>query len=732
MRKQYPQGPANRYASLADIVSKVYSFAGKRKKWEDFVPLPKIFYTMAAMNTADIGFEKEIWKAADKMRGNIDASEYKSVVLGLIFLKYISDKFEAKYQQLVAEGEGFEEDKDEYLSNKNEKVSKSNKKTEKTLSDCQLKVSIVLKSDALWAKAGHEVAWEQFCLQKGDLASADLINKGALQVKEDDNSLLISGRGFSVQWEKKVNGSMTSLIYKNKEMLAHSDDFPVQPVTQVFRAPTDNDKSFGNWLAKDWKLHGMDHPQEGWFEHDADKVWWGDFCKLCRLLLEKSNIRSDEIRCVGTSALGTDCLPVDKDCNPLRPAILYGIDSRAEEEIKWLTQYYGDDVKKMFGHPICTGDTATKILWLKNHEPEVYEKTYKFLTGSSYLTAKLTGKYVIDQFLAKGSFRPLYNRDGTINKENCSLYCRPDQIAECAYSFEIAGTVTEEAAKESGLKKGTPVIVGTGDSTAEAISVGLVESGTVFFQYGSSMFYYYCVDRYVDDYVSANGNGSLKGGKEFTIPGTFCIGDGTNAAGTLTRWVRDTFYEEELKKERAGGENAYAVMAREAAEVEAGSEGLIILPYIYGERSPIQDAKASGMLFGLKGTHTRKQINRAALEAVGYSTLQHMILFDEMNLPPKSVITAGGGTKNAAWMQIICDMIGRQICIPKRYQCSAYGDAAMAALGDRRFRDFTELRDSLPKGKILVPNEKNHIYYKEHYKMFRDLYLNNKDMMHRI
>lgn len=359
--------------------------------------------------------------------------------------------------------------------------------------------------------------------------------------------------------------------------------------------------------------HGMDHPQEGWFEHDADKVWWGDFCKLCRLLLEKSNIRSDEIRCVGTSALGTDCLPVDKDCNPLRPAILYGIDSRAEEEIKWLTQYYGDDVKKMFGHPICTGDTATKILWLKNHEPEVYEKTYKFLTGSSYLTAKLTGKYVIDQFLAKGSFRPLYNRDGTINKENCSLYCRPDQIAECAYSFEIAGTVTEEA-----------------------------------------------------------------------------------------------------------------------AEVEAGSEGLIILPYIYGERSPIQDAKASGMLFGLKGTHTRKQINRAALEAVGYSTLQHMILFDEMNLPPKSVITAGGGTKNAAWMQIICDMIGRQICIPKRYQCSAYGDAAMAALGDRRFRDFTELRDSLPKGKILVPNEKNHIYYKEHYKMFRDLYLNNKDMMHRI
>ena len=131
----------------------------------------------------------------------------------------------------------------------------------KPAADCQLKVSIVLKSDALWAKAGHEVAWEQFCLRKGDLLSAELANKGQLEIKEDSKTLQVSGRGFSVQWKKTVTGSMTSLIYNGKEMLAHSDDFPVQPVTQAFRAPTDNDKSFGNWLAKDWKLHGMDNPQ---------------------------------------------------------------------------------------------------------------------------------------------------------------------------------------------------------------------------------------------------------------------------------------------------------------------------------------------------------------------------------------------------------------------------------------------------------------------------------------
>lgn len=252
--------------------------------------------------------------------------------------------------------------------------------------------------------------------------------------------------------------------------------------------------------------HGMSHPRQGWFEHDADKVWWGDFCGISRHLIEAGGIAPEQISCIGASTLGTDCLPVDEQCRPLRPAILYGIDSRADKEIQWLTRHYGRDVRRLFGHPICSGDTATKILWIKNNEPEVYRRTYKFLTGSSFITAKLTGRYVIDQFLAKGSFRPLYRADGTVNEEECGLYCRPDQIAACAYSTDVAGRVTREAAAQTGLAEGTPVICGTGDSTSEAISVGLTEPGTAFFQYGSSMFYYYCVDRMVQDYIIISRN----------------------------------------------------------------------------------------------------------------------------------------------------------------------------------------------------------------------------------
>lgn len=477
--------------------------------------------------------------------------------------------------------------------------------------------------------------------------------------------------------------------------------------------------------------HGMENPKPNYFEHDAEEVWWKDFCILSHRLIEESGIDPKDIRCVGSSALGTDCLPVDENCRPLRKAILYGIDARAENEIKYLSEYYGPEkVDQLFGHPINSGDTATKILWIRNNEPEVYEKTYKFLTGSSYLTAKLTGRYVIDQFLAKGSFRPLYHQDGTINEEECRIFCRPDQICESLVSTAVAGYVTAKAAQETGLAEGTPVITGTGDSTSESISSGLTTPGTIFVQFGSSVYYYYCTDRSYRAYESPLGNGKIKDTKAFTVPGTYVFGDGTNAAGTMTRWVRDVFYSEEVAKEKETGINAYTVMAQEAAEVAPGSEGLILLPYIYGERSPIQDPQATGLLFGLKGNHTRKHINRAALEGVAYSVYQHFVLFSEIGATPKEIVVAGGGTRNRTWMQIVCDMLGVNMILCEPYQCSCYGDAMMAAIGAGRLKDFNDLKNALPKAAVLTPNKENHELYAKLYPVYRDLYLDNKDKMH--
>ena len=202
--------------------------------------------------------------------------------------------------------------------------------------------------------------------------------------------------------------------------------------------------------------HDMETPKLGYYKHDTDAVWWHDFKRLSAELLAKSGVKKEEICSIGASALGSDCLPVDQDGNPLRKAILYGIDARSVNEIKWLTEYYGEEkVNELFGRPIVSGDVAAKILWIKNNEPKIHAKTYKFLTGSSFLFAKLTGNYVIDRFLGIASFRPFYRADGSIREEMCEPICRPDQLAEGRVVTDLAGCVTAKAAAETGLREGT-------------------------------------------------------------------------------------------------------------------------------------------------------------------------------------------------------------------------------------------------------------------------------------
>lgn len=246
-------------------------------------------------------------------------------------------------------------------------------------------------------------------------------------------------------------------------------------------------------------LHDMENPATNVFEMDAEKIWWGDVCKISKQLLEKSGISAEQVKALGISALGCDCVPVDRNGNALCKAILYGIDSRNHEEISWLNEYYGEEAVNVFGHEICSSDIAPKILWIKNHLPEVYEKTYKFLTASSFLTGKLTGRYCIDRYLAE-DFLPLYNLEkNCVSEEGCKLFCRPDQMAELMSATEVAGVITEKAAIETGLMSGTKVLTGTGDSGAEAISTGVFQPGDLMVQLGSTCYLVYLADRLIQD-----------------------------------------------------------------------------------------------------------------------------------------------------------------------------------------------------------------------------------------
>jgi xylulokinase len=255
-----------------------------------------------------------------------------------------------------------------------------------------------------------------------------------------------------------------------------------------------------------------------------------------------------------------------------------------------------------------------------------------------------------------------------------------------------------------------------------------VAPGTLFVQFGSTLFYIYCLERQMD----ACSEDLFPGSNPFTIPGSFAATGGTNCAGTLTKWVRDVYYSAEVKAAREGGPDAYSVMAAEAAEAAPGSGGLILLPYFYGERSPINDPGAKGVLFGLTGSHTRREINRAALEAVAYSLGSHMRMFQNHGLRPENVMIAGGGTKNPVWMQIAADVIGMPVQVAEDWQTASYGDACMAAIGCGILKDFRALKEAMPLSRPVAPNAQNHALYQRYLDIYEELYARTKELMHRL
>ncbi|MDD3206078.1 MAG: FGGY-family carbohydrate kinase [Lachnospiraceae bacterium] len=470
--------------------------------------------------------------------------------------------------------------------------------------------------------------------------------------------------------------------------------------------------------------HGLENPKPNYYEHDAEAVWWGDICKLSKALLANSGISNHDIHGIGVSALSADVVPVDKNCKPLRKAILYGIDSRATEEIDYITDYYGPKrIEKLIGRPLCSSDCMPKILWIKNNEPEIYSKTYKFLTASSYITAKLTGNYVIDRYLAGSSFAPCYNNDLSINQELAKeLYCDPEQLAIGRETADVVGSITKNAAEATGLLEGTPVVTGTDDSGAEAISTGVLNPGDLMIQLGSTCYIIYCSDKLITD--------ERIWSEDYIIPGTYSLDGGTNAAGALTKWVRDTFYQD--LKATANGENVFSIMAKKAVSIPPGCNGIITLPYFSGERTPINDASARGMIFGLTLNHTRDHIYRSALEGVGFSIAQHVDIFKEHGLKIKNFMCVGGGAQNREWLQIIADITGHTVKTAAVTIGASYGDAMIAAIGTGFFKDYATLSRYIKPGQVIEPNMENHTFYQPMKQMYKTLYEATKNTMHQL
>ncbi len=292
------------------------------------------------------------------------------------------------------------------------------------------------------------------------------------------------------------------------------------------------------------------------------------------------------------------------------------------------------------------------------------------------------------------------------------------------WTSEVAGWVTSQAAGQTGLRPGTPVITGTADAAAEAVGAGLAQAGDMMIMYGSSTFFILKTDIFTPSTHFWTS--------PFLEPGTFSVAGGTATAGSLTRWFRDQFGQAEMEVQRAGGEDAYTNLACLAASAPPGSNGLVVLPYFYGERTPIHDPLARGMIFGLTLNHTRADVYRALLESVGYAIRHNLETMQAEGMHPQRLLAVGGGTLNRPWMEMVCDIAGIAQVIPSRQTGACYGDAFLAGIGAGLFSNTGEISRWLGTPHTLLPDAGRHARYEPYYQLYRDLYAQNSGAMHRI
>jgi len=481
----------------------------------------------------------------------------------------------------------------------------------------------------------------------------------------------------------------------------------------------------GEILASQTIEHGLSLPRPGWAEHDADAIWWGECVALCRVLLG-GTYRGVDVAGVAVSAIGACMLPVDRAGRPLRPGVLYGIDTRASAEIAWLNERFGEaELFDLGGMALTSQAIGPKILWLRRHEPEVWARTDKLLSASSYLVLRLTGEAVMDRHTAS-YYNPLVDiRTLEWDARFAEPIVEPEKLPRLLWSSEIAGQVSAAAAAETGLAAGTPVTAGTIDAAAEAISVGVARPGDMMVMYGTTMFFIHVTDHPVPDpRLWATG---------FCLPGLYDIAGGMSTSGGLTRWFRDQLGASEVAAERQGGSNAYAALAASAAEIPAGSMGLICLPYFAGERTPINDPDARGVYAGLTLSHTRAHLYRASLEGTAYGVRHNLETMTEMGALPRRLVAVGGGAKNRLWLQIVSDVTGLQQMIPERTIGASYGDAFLAGLATGQIAGIGALeRDWVRAAETLQPRKAEHGRYDDYYRVYRHLYPAIRDDLHAL
>ena len=464
----------------------------------------------------------------------------------------------------------------------------------------------------------------------------------------------------------------------------------------------------GNVVASGTEEHQpFASPQPGWAEQDP-RDWWRACGTAVKKALQKSAIRAEGIPCIGFSGQMHGAVLLDAQGEVVRPALIW-CDQRTEKQSRELSEIFGvDRLIQLTCNPPLTNFTLTKILWVRENEPQLWSRVRHIMLPKDYVRFRLTGDRAIDVADASGTLLLDVAKRAWSAEVLAGTGLEKTFLPALYESAEICGKLSAEGADATGLKIGTPVVAGAGDQAAGAVGMGIVRAGVVSATIGTSGVVFAATDR-----PAMDPQGRLH---------TFChaapnrwhLMGVTQAAGLSLRWLRD-----QLGVPSEG----YEELTAEAAQVPAGAGGVLWAPYLMGERTPHLDPDVRGALVGLAASHHRGHMVRAVMEGVAFSLRETLTIFDELNVPVSSIRLGGGGARSPLWRQIQADVYGRPVETVVVDEGAAFGAAVLAGIGAGIWRDVDEASDSLIRTTVAAcPDPQSAVLMDEQYAAYRRLY----------
>jgi len=472
----------------------------------------------------------------------------------------------------------------------------------------------------------------------------------------------------------------------------------------------------GNPISSSTAEYPLYQPEIGWAEQDPQD-WWNEVCITNNQVIKDSNINPESISGIGLSGQMHGLVMLDGDGNVLRKSIIW-CDQRTAKECVEITEKVGEKrLIDITANPALTGFTASKILWVRNNEPEIYEKCRKILLPKDYIRYMLTGEFATEVSDASG-MQLLDIKNRCWSKEVLNALNIPiEYLGDVHESIVVSEKVHKKAAEVTGLKEDTPVVGGAGDQAAGAIGNGIIKSGQISSTIGTSGVVFAHLDEPIID----------EKGRVHTfchaVPGAWHMMGVTQGAGLSLKWFRDNFCNNEIEVAKGMGIDPYVLMTKEAEKVPAGSRGVIYLPYLMGERTPHLNPKAKGVFFGLSAAHTKNEMLRAVIEGVSYSLLDCMEIIKDTGMNPTNVMVSGGGGKSELWRQILADMFNCKVSTNKSSEGPALGVALLAGVGTGVYKDIDEACSiAISENSVQFPKEENSLVYKRYYEIYKKIY----------